>query len=78
MSLTPSLVLLFCPRGDCVLARLPTPLDPPNYKEQRPAVAFIGIRNGSRVSSATIDNPERNTATITSEMTSLRLQTDRT
>lgn len=53
----PSLVLPFCPRGDCALARLPTPLDLPNYKEQRPA--FIGIQNRSRVSSATIDNPER-------------------
>jgi len=71
----PTLVLLFCPCGDCALARLPTPLDPPNYKEQRPTAAFIGIRNGSRVSSATIDNSERNTATVMYEMTLLRLQT---
>jgi len=71
----PTLVLLFCPCGDCALARLPTPLDPPNYKEQCPTAAFIRIRNGSRVSSATIDNSERNTATVMYEMTLLRLQT---
>jgi len=56
----PSLVLLFCPCEDCALAHLPTPLDPPNYKEQRPTATFIGIWNESRVSSTTIDNSERN------------------
>lgn len=58
--------LPFCSHGDCAFARLPTPLDPPNYRGareedraaggQRP-VAFIGIRNGSPLVIGTIDNP---------------------
>lgn len=53
-------------------SHLPTPLDPPNYKEHGPA-ALIGIRNGSRSSSATIDNPERD---IRYAQSRLGIQTD--